>query len=139
MGIPAVGTSVGIGVTFGISVIVSGATAGLGAMIALAVFGAVESIRNALWKRTTVASVLEARLMDAILSLNLSMKIKRDFEDNLDKLKHQIKINTLNELQVMNDRELKRYYYILKLGLDYDNVEACLERIKDQAILFNAA
>lgn len=87
MGLPAVGTSVGIGATFGVSVIVSGATAGVGALIALAVFGAVESIRNALWKRTTVASVLEARLMDAILSLNLSMKIKRDFEENLDKLK----------------------------------------------------
>ena len=94
MGIPAIGTSAGIGAVFGVSVIISGTSAGIGALIGVAVFAAVESIRNALWKRTTVASILEARLMDAILSLNLSNKIKVDFEDNLDKLKHSMKKQT---------------------------------------------
>ena len=138
MGLPAVGTSVAKGATFGVSMFVSTAvSARVSALITVAVFGAVWSIRNSLWTRTSVASVLEARLMDAILNLNLGNKIKVDFEDNLDKLKHSIKIATLNELQVMGDRDLKKYYYVLKMGLDYDAVEECLFRIRDQAVLFN--
>ena len=66
MGLPAVGTSVGVGTTFGVSMIIAGATAGVGALIAVSVIGAVESIRRALWKRSSVAFTLEARLMDAI-------------------------------------------------------------------------
>jgi hypothetical protein len=66
MGLPAVGTSVGVGATFGVSMIIAGATAGIGALIAVSVIGAVESIRKALWKRTSVAYHLETRLMDAI-------------------------------------------------------------------------
>jgi hypothetical protein len=66
MGLPAVGTSVGVGVTFGASMMIAGTPVGAGALIIVAVVGAVESIRNALWKRSSVAFTLEARLMDAI-------------------------------------------------------------------------
>ena len=137
MGLPAVGTSVGVGATFGVSVVVSGAGAGVGALIAVAVFAAVESVRKALWKRTSVAFTLEARLMDAIQQLNLNLKIKKDFEENLNKLKDSLKYSTLNNIQVMDDQQIKAYYYKLKLGLDYEKITQCLDRIRDQAVQFN--
>ena len=137
MGLPAIVPSGGIGLTFGVSLMVTGTSAGLSAFIALVVFGAVESIRHALWKRETVATVLEAKLFKGLFSLNLSQKVRNDFDKNLEKLRDQIKTKTLNEISRMDDRELKKYYYILKLGLEFDSIQECLDRIRDQAILFN--
>ena len=90
MGVPAIATSAGIGVTFGVSIVVSGATLGAGAIITLVVFISVEGIRNALWKRDTVATILEAKLMDALMSVNINLKIQKDFEQNLDELKKKL-------------------------------------------------
>ena len=137
MGVPAIATSAGIGVTFGVSIVVSGATLGAGAIITLVVFISVEGIRNALWKRDTVATILEAKLMDALMSVNINLKIQKDFEQNLDELKKKLMVGSINNVNAMGTGDIKKYYYILKLNIEYDKVQECLDRIRDQALLFN--
>jgi hypothetical protein len=64
------------------------------------------------------------------------LKIKKDFEENLDRLKLNLLEITKTQIEIMTEDDAKKYYFENKLGLNYDKMKQALSSIHEQANLF---